>query len=70
MELLAKLFRLLWWPFEARIYKVYHQDSPGIAVWVIRRRYQTWIRNANFTSVGEKHYWSQRDAERFWRQMP
>lgn len=69
MELLAKLFRLLWWPFEAKIYKVWHQDSPGVGVWVIRRRYQAWLRSERFTSVGEKHYWSQRDAEIAWRKL-
>lgn len=38
------------------VFQVWHQDSPGIKVWVIRGFWGKLFRNKLFSSVGEKHY--------------
>lgn len=40
-----------------KLYQVWHQDSPGIRVWVIRGFFGRLFRNKDFASVGEIFYY-------------
>lgn len=36
---------------------LWHQDSPGMKVWVVRGFWGRFFRNKDFASVGEKTYY-------------
>lgn len=40
----------------ARATQVWHQDSPGMKVWVVRGWWGRLLRNKDFASIGEKTY--------------
>jgi len=42
---------------EMKLYQVWHQNSPGIRVWVIRGFFGRLFRNKDFASVGETFYY-------------
>lgn len=49
-----------------KLIKVWHQDSPGMKVWVVRGWFQDFIHPKHFAAVGETTFGSEREA-RAWK---
>ena len=43
--------------------QVWHQDSPGMRVWVIRGFFARLFRNKDFSSIGERTYSTKPEVE-------